>query len=240
MSEIILIILQERENMNPGRKDIWFIGDSRIRHLYFYFVERLLNTTFKNKGGHKDFTYIHNSTKMKITFFWDPFLKRTPELIQKLHIGIDGKNGQKSYIFLSACLHFLQTYKDVKATKMKKWIHKHKSSLEALNNNASTKVVWLMQDHMKTSSGAMSTRVIKYYNQVFRDNLNSTKIILMESVSEVSSIFNDFFPNDITHVGPKSLFHQANLLVNVVCRDHRHYDQGWERKMMNSEEFLHF
>ena len=141
---------------------------------------------------------------------------------------------QPAYIFLSACLHFLSFHDDINAEELKEWFKDNKILLEAINGRTDTKVVWLKQNHINGTKldqsqqlygrtfGSITPVNVQLYNDLYEKEFRNSSVILMTSAAEIADMVGDFMHKQPMHVGRKTLKHQANLLVNILCKELRY------------------
>ncbi|GFU04031.1 n-acetylneuraminate 9-O-acetyltransferase [Nephila pilipes] len=212
-----------------GKTHVVFIGDSRIRQLYFGFVS-LINPKYviENNIAHHNIHYTDKELKVRIDFIWAPMVNQTmfdiyKPWMQDISIRpslIVTGSGVWAIKISNASMSMYSSYQ------------RNLSRLVPMLNNLTptTKVLWVLQDPVLTeklhpSRKMITNEQIDLYNKGAMELMHHSKILIWSSSRLVSQgLYQDQV--DGLHMGKNALNYAIQILLNMYCNDHMNYNDG--------------
>lgn len=210
-----------------GENHIVFAGDSRIRQLYWAFVQQVQPSPVSPQQAHRDLRYEEKDLHLVVEFFWRPlvdgslrsagarWLRRTqrPALIV-LGSGtwaIKQSNGSRA---------MLAEY----AANVSRLV----PLFDRLANGS--RVLWMLQDpvqadRLSPSRRAISNELIDAYNQAAVHALRHSNVEVWSSIRLISEGYPGDSPDGL-HTGPLAVNYAIQILTNMYCNDHMNYNDG--------------
>lgn len=211
---------------------IVFIGDSRIRQKYLEFLSNLNPQDGTTPSGqqerHLNLSYVDLKLRLRVEFIWSPYIsklmidnflkwKKQEEPPSVIIAGSATWSIKES----NASLQTLEDYK-VNLTRLVQ-------AIDALAGKKS-RVLWTLQEpvvreKLHSARSMITNEQIDLYN-------NAAKEILQHSAAKmwVSSRFvadgNLGESPDGIHLGPLTLKHDTQILLNMYCNDHMNFNDG--------------
>jgi len=236
-----------KQHTQQGNSDVWFLGDSRLRYLRYWFVHKLENKNVEigsEPKEHKDYLYRMESSNINFNFYWDPYLEDQALSKLKSVLAMSPAN-RPGYVFLSAALWYLRTRPPV-ARSVESFVsnlNKLKPVMEKVASTTSTRVVYILQDPIN------DTLIPDTYKPMFQDgymnliNENTERVLadspvaIWRSARQIATLVGDHRLDkgllDGRHGGPKTLEMKRDLLLNVYCGDIGAPWHGLEQKSTN-------
>ncbi|EFX82868.1 hypothetical protein DAPPUDRAFT_48914 [Daphnia pulex] len=223
-----------------GEDSFWvFIGDSRIRQLYFETLklvdpdaEPLVVATDSSgnkslRPRHKSYIYNNPQLSLRIMFFWRPSLNQTTaDLINQLglsrsvpHVVVAGsgswdiKGSNGSQIALDVYSQNLQLL----ANAANHW------------PNRKSKLLWKLQDRVDGSlldepRKSITNELIDEYNGKALEALEGSRFQIWKSARLVTDGMAT--GADGLHLSPPALNHHSQMLMNMYCNERMDFNDG--------------
>lgn len=222
-----------------GRNFIIFMGDSRIRQLYYEFIKAIsVNPdNILNMPAHHDLDYTEVDLNLKIKFLWRPVVNQSlldefrnwnkEEEYSRPNIVIVG-SATHSIKQSNASLTALEYYR-----KNLTILLPHMDSL-----NRSTTILWVLQDPIKHNLLSkdrlmITNEQIDAYNKAAMEILRFSSVNtvhIWSSARLVAQGYNDAIVdkenNDGLHINSNALKFSIQILLNLYCNDHMNYNDG--------------
>ncbi|XP_068204655.1 uncharacterized protein [Palaemon carinicauda] len=236
-------------------------GDSHIRNIFEVFLRHMANPRVKYRvagmkpdewkdsvglfatwkyNSHEYFhELIHLDVPLKITFYWDPFLKNLPQL---LSVWMAGKESKPTHLLIGSTLHYMRQTKSIYLTKGAKEAsisfsnHLKTISPQLEKFSRTTEVVFKLQDHLPEhpTNDIENPRNIDLYNRIANDILpRSSSFVVWNSTVPLSDLYSELcrtkgpvLPktfqgrcNDPKHLGYIVIDQYLDMYLNDICSD---------------------
>ncbi|KAL5006102.1 hypothetical protein ScPMuIL_017260 [Solemya velum] len=211
-----------------GRNHIAFLGDSRIRQLYFAFANLLSKTEISAYKAWSDLSFTDSDISLKVEFLWHPM------------VNISMYNVYKSWL-----MNQPNTRPNKVVTGSATWcIKKDNGSKTALDNyrvnltlirpfyaklKDSTDILWMLQDpvveeKLNGNRSMITNEQIDSYNRVALEELEKSVAQLWSSSRLVAQGLKKESVDGI-HMSDAAIHHDIQMLLNSYCNDKmNHYD----------------
>ncbi|KFM77879.1 CAS1 domain-containing protein 1, partial [Stegodyphus mimosarum] len=212
-----------------GKTHIVFIGDSRIRQLFYGFVS-LINPKYEvgDRFVHHDLHFGNEELKVNVDFIWAPMVNQSMFDIYKSWLQdasirpslIVTGSGVWAIKISNASMEMFESYQR-NLTEL----------MPVLNSlTPSTKVLWVLQDPVLTeklhpSRKMITNEQIDLYNKAAMDIFHHSKVLIWSSSRLVcQGLYQD--QEDGLHMGKNALNYAVQILLNMYCNDHMNYNDG--------------
>lgn len=211
-----------------GKTRIVFVGDSRIRQIFFAFVQQIdPKYETKNQFAHHDIKFNDDDLKVVVEFIWSPMVNHSMYHIYEKWLS----EGQQHSVIVTGSATWaiktsnasLQALEDYKANLTR--------LVPLLNRiDAVTKILWVLQDpvvpeKLHPSRTMITNEQIDLYNKAAMDILRYSKVHIWSSSRLVSQGYNQD-QKDGLHMGQVALGYAIQILLNMYCNDHMNYNDG--------------
>ncbi|KAL7644415.1 UNVERIFIED_CONTAM: hypothetical protein RMT77_005246 [Armadillidium vulgare] len=157
------------KSINPDKKFLYFVGDSRMRYLYNKAVWNFANITLPLKFGYDDNVY-DNETKTNITYLWrnymnETFVATTKEI--KEYLPEEGV----SVVVFGVTLHMMVLYENKSEeglTTFQNYLSQARDNIDAIGKKA--KVLWFVQAGRSKSLKIVERQLRKWFPEMFSRN----------------------------------------------------------------------
>jgi len=212
----------ENREVTFNHTTIYFIGDSRLRNLYYSVVSLLMDSklTFHIPKNLDNTTKI--SQKTEIYYKADNYLDRFKAILLDIVVQEDKIKKKKeerrrpSFIVLGTGAWFMRYKTMYNYTEA---VFNIRNTIESLKVYLPDSVfVWTELDRVVDSKNYMwmSNDLVAKYNRIADIAFSNSCVLFWRSGREVSGMVNDWV--DAVHVGRKSDDAKANLIMNAVCQ----------------------
>ncbi|XP_053207163.1 N-acetylneuraminate 9-O-acetyltransferase-like [Panonychus citri] len=216
-----------------GQNYIVFIGDSRIRQLYYAFINLInpnLDTPIVDSPVHHDMKVEEKDLHLKVEFLWRPVINESMFTSYQNWLNSD-----------------ISTRPEVVVTGSGTWtIKSSNASLKALENYKTNltrllpymdrmgcELFWVLQDpvnpeKLDPSRSMISNEQIDLYNKAAINVLKYTtspKVHIWSSARLVSQGYSDD-QKDGLHMGQTALNYAVQILLNMYCNDQMNHNDG--------------
>ncbi|XP_042898076.1 N-acetylneuraminate (7)9-O-acetyltransferase isoform X2 [Parasteatoda tepidariorum] len=212
-----------------GKTYIVFIGDSRVRQLFYSFVS-LIDPKYvvENKYVHHDLQFSDEELKVNVEFIWSPMVNETMYDIYKPWQ--EDFSTRPSLIVTGSGLWAIKLSNA--SIDMFYGYERNLTYLVPILNSLTpaTKILWVLQDPVQTekldpSKKMITNEQIDMYNKAAMDVLHGSKVLIWSSSRLVSQVlYQDQV--DGLHMGKNALNYAIQILLNMYCNDHMNYNDG--------------
>ncbi|CAG2120979.1 unnamed protein product, partial [Medioppia subpectinata] len=222
-----------------GKNNIVFLGDSRIRQLYYAFIktcspnENLINSEF---AAHHDLEYKERDLRLEIQFLWHPIVNDSMADVIR-HLAAKDASERPNLIVMGSATHSIKS-----SNASLKALEYYRKNLTLLVPNldkmsASTQILWTLQDpvsaeKLKPDRAMITNEQIDAYNKAAMEILKysqSNNVHIWGSARLVAQGYNSDSSNptdDGLHMSPKALNYAIQILLNMYCNDQMNYNDG--------------
>lgn len=221
-----------------GQNHVVFMGDSRIRQLYWAFVRQVQQPPGagqqqqeeeEEEAAHRDLHFEEKDLRLRVEFLWRPLVDgamraagarwlAAPSPPRLLVVGggtwaMKRTNGSRAAV-----------------AEYGAGVGRLAPLLERLAANGST-VLWMLQgpvqpQRLRPSRRALTNELVEAYNQAAARALRHSRgVQLWGSARLVAQGFPADSPDGL-HAGPLALGYAVQILTNVYCNDHMNYNDG--------------
>lgn len=230
-----------------GRNHIVFLGDSRIRQLYFEYIEALSINQFNNHKHnqqknsseviHHDLEHHDDNLNLKIQFLWRPMVNRSfVEEFQNWST-LEHKS-RPNMIIAGSATHSIKMFNA--SHDALDYYRKNLTILLPLMDqlNDTTTILWVLQDPvnpelLRADRAMITNEQIDAYNRVAREIFhftNTSTVQVWSSARLVAQGYGnaiaDNTNNDGLHANTNALKFVIQMLFNLYCNDHMNYNDG--------------
>ena len=226
--------LSDREgHRGQTSADIWFVGDSRVRHMYESSVALVKNLPMPSEIKPRTNHSVSVSRDTNMRYICDNYLTESFE--NHLHSLSKGNSARiPDFVFVSVAQWFMSSlkWKEMKLNVRnhaearsfyKRTLSKMRPLMEQVTALRRTKFIWILQDYvndiMLKQKGyfaiGSNNKNTKLYNAIAELVFSNSSIHVLKSAREITHALNDF--RDGLHVGIRSCAAKANLLFNIIC-----------------------
>ncbi|XP_050419398.2 N-acetylneuraminate 9-O-acetyltransferase isoform X1 [Patella vulgata] len=212
-----------------GRNHIVFLGDSRIRQLYFHFINLISNDEVKKFKAHRDVHFQDNKINARVDFLWHPMVNISMYNVYKNWL-ISEPSARPNLVITSSATWSIKLSNgskealknfEVNLTYILPFVNKLKDS---------TKILWLLQDpvveeKLNANRSAITNEQIDYYNKVSLDILENSAATLWSSSRLVAQGMRKESPDGL-HISKSALELDIQLLVNMYCNNDMNHNDG--------------
>ncbi|GAB6019038.1 hypothetical protein CHUAL_000666 [Chamberlinius hualienensis] len=213
-----------------GKNHIVFVGDSRIRQLYYEMVKHFDPKQNIDVKAHSNLKFRDQQLKLTVQFVWSPMVNSSMMLMYDEWLKADGQHLPSVIVTGSA------TWAIKESNGSEQALIEYKNNLTKLVpqfNRLSTrsKVLWMLQDpvvHEKLSLNrkSITNELIDSYNRAALEILDSSEVHIWSSSRLVSQGYNLEDSEDGIHIGKVALKYDLQILLNMYCNDQMNFNDG--------------
>ncbi|OWF42418.1 CAS1 domain-containing protein 1-like [Mizuhopecten yessoensis] len=217
-----------------GHNHITFLGDSRIRQLYFEFINLLSPTPVKSYKTHSDLHFRDNKIHATVDFLWHPMVNISMYVVYKNWMMQDMKDRPNLVITGSGtwCIKQFNGSEDAKnnfAVNLTMVIPLMKKMKQA--GEGKTNIIWMLQDPVDESKlygnrSSITNQQIDMYNRVALDHLDDESVAKVWSSSRLVAQGIRDRSEDGLHMTKPALDLDAQMLMNMYCNDNMNHVDG--------------
>ncbi|XP_052813330.1 N-acetylneuraminate 9-O-acetyltransferase-like isoform X2 [Mya arenaria] len=216
-----------------GHNHITFLGDSRIRQLYFEFVNLLSREHMKSYKTHSNISYHDEHIQAKVDFVWMPYVNVSMNKLYQQWM-MKGPLERPNLVVTGSATWTIKEYNgssealksfETNLTNLVPYFEKMKES---------TDIVWSLQDpvlksKLSTNRSMITNEQVDRYNkvalEVFSKSGSSVKV--WSSSRLVAQGLKKELDDGI-HLasGSSALSLDVQMLMNMYCNDHMNHDDG--------------
>ncbi|XP_065312386.1 N-acetylneuraminate (7)9-O-acetyltransferase isoform X7 [Dermacentor albipictus] len=211
-----------------GKNHIVFVGDSRIRQLYWAFVQQVQPSPVSApQQAHRDLRYEEKDLHLIVEFLWRPLMDgslrsagaRWLQRAQRPALIVLG-SGTWAIKQSNGSRAMLAEY----AANVSRLV----PLFDRLANGS--RVLWMLQDpvqadRLSPSRQAISNELIDAYNQAAVHALRHSSVEIWSSIRLISEGYPGDSPDGL-HTGPLAVNYAIQILTNMYCNDHMNYNDG--------------
>nr|XP_027211250.1 N-acetylneuraminate 9-O-acetyltransferase-like [Penaeus vannamei] len=205
-----------------------FVGDSRIRQLYFAMVKQIAVSPPKfPEKPHNDMQYNETNLHLNIKYLWQPYMDQE---VDKLFDKLKRSKSLPKLIVMGSATHAIKA-SNGSATALEEYKRNLTSLSTAMHKiGKRTRLLWMLQDpvaHEKLNPdrAAITNDQLDLYNMAAMEVLYGTNVRLWSSSRLVAqgSISDS---SDGLHAGVLAVKYDTQILMNLYCNDHLNFDDG--------------
>ncbi|XP_022111656.1 N-acetylneuraminate 9-O-acetyltransferase-like isoform X2 [Acanthaster planci] len=197
---------------------VLFIGDSRMRQLYFSFAQRVTSDNLKEGKYHENLQHTNSVTGATIEFLWQP--EMNDSLVKEYSAKVSA-SAKPVLVVLGVATWTIKLHNAALEAWQQYRVNMTQLLPALLQTEKGTKVVWMMQAPVQESLLSSSRRMISnkqldLYNTAAADVLANSGVYLWYSAIEVSNK-SEAGTIDGIHLNSEALHTDTQLLLNLVC-----------------------
>ncbi|XP_071148992.1 N-acetylneuraminate (7)9-O-acetyltransferase-like isoform X2 [Mytilus edulis] len=217
------------------RNHIAFLGDSRIRQLYYEFVNLLSNEPVKNYKAHTNLHFKDDEIKVSADFLWHPMVNTSMFYVYKSWLMNEPLNRPNQIITGSATWSIKLNNASEDALKnFQVNLTMIQPLFKNLKADKNTDIIWMLQDpvdenRLGLNRSMITNRQIDQYNKVAIDLLDESQAKVWSSSRLVAQGIRQpakNIPDDGLHISKPALQLDVQILLNMYCNDHMNYNDG--------------
>ncbi|XP_076362337.1 N-acetylneuraminate (7)9-O-acetyltransferase isoform X2 [Tachypleus tridentatus] len=213
-----------------AKNHIVFIGDSRLRYIYYKLVNTIRSKEEKeDEPAHKDLHFSDPDIRWNLDFLWHPMVNTSMyEVFEKwLHeepkkrpkVIIVG-SGTWSIKVFNGSMEAVENYR-TNMTRLMPY-------LDQLGKKS--KVLWMLQepvneDKLSRNRKMITNDQIKLYNSIAIEVLQYSSVQMWSSARMICLGVIDEMEDGL-HAGNVALNYYVQILLNMYCNDHMNYNDG--------------
>jgi hypothetical protein len=222
-----------------GRNHIVFLGDSRIRQLYYAFIEQTsvkqLSDTVQQSKAHQNLEYRDKELKLHTEFHWCPFVNETMAQTYREWLSSDAVLQPKIIITGSASWMIKRSGgSELELDSFRSNLTRLLPLINKISQNS--EVLWILQspvveDRMIGPRKNITNDLIDLYNKAAINilrNAESDNVRIWSSSRLVSQGENMYSEpeGDGLHLTPKALDISVQMFLNMYCNVEMRYNDG--------------
>ena len=220
-----------------GKNNIVFMGDSRIRQLYYAFTRLVSAQTMSDQpdfgiAAHHDLTFHAADLNLNINFLWRPVLNGSVFQTYREWLNEDAPDRPKIVVTGSGTWSIKTS--NASTTSLEEYktnLTRLLSQMDAFGNSG--QVLWVLQDpvvpeKLSKDRQMISNEQIDMYNKAALDVLkysSSEGVRVWSSARLVSQGYN-WDSDDGLHMGNVALNYAVQIMLNMYCNDQMNYPDG--------------
>ncbi|XP_064107706.1 N-acetylneuraminate 9-O-acetyltransferase-like isoform X1 [Macrobrachium nipponense] len=207
---------------------IVFLGDSRIRQLFYAMVKQVAVSHPKfPEVAHEELHYNDTNLHLNIEFFWRPVMDLQ---VDKLLNQWKRSKVLPKLIVIGSATHTIKISNgsSLALEEYKKNLTHIASALHQIGNK--TRVLWMLQDpvvpeRLKPERAAITNDQLDLYNMAAMEVLYGTNVQLWSSSRLVAQGSVAGFTDGL-HAGDVAVKYDTQILLNLYCNDHLNFNDG--------------
>ncbi|KAK3082767.1 hypothetical protein FSP39_004725 [Pinctada imbricata] len=189
-----------------GQNHITFLGDSRIRQLYYEFVNMLSKKKIEEEKVHGDLHFEDKKIRVKVDFLWHPMV-----------------NTSMYYVYKSWLMLETNARPNLVITGSGTWsIKLNNASEEAIKNFEDP----VDQSKLSPNRSMITNYQVDQYNKVALNTLSDTEARIWSSSRLIAQGIRGGDSLDGLHISKPALTLDIMMLLNMYCNDHMNYNDG--------------
>ncbi|KAL4216929.1 N-acetylneuraminate 9-O-acetyltransferase [Mactra antiquata] len=214
-----------------GHNHITFVGDSRIRQLYFEYVSLLSNEPVAKYKAHEDIKFHDEHINARVDFIWMPFVNTDMYKMYKSWM-LNGPRDRPNLIVTGSA-----TWSIKKFNASKDALKNFEANLTYIvpyfeKMKESTNIIWTLQDpvlekRLDSNRSMITNEQIDHYNKVALEvfsRTGSSANIWSSSRLVAQGLKKELI--DGIHLSPTPLQLDAQMLMNMYCNHQMNHDDG--------------
>ena len=220
-----------------GRNHIVFMGDSRIRQLYYAFIKLVstkeVSSSSSEAPPHHNLSFQEHDLNLDVQFLWYPVLDEA--FFRQYESWLQGDAVKRPKMVVTGC----GTWSIKSSNASVRSLESYKTNITRLlklmdsMGNSGSQILWALQDpvlpeKLSKDRRMISNEQIDLYNKAALDALRystSDGVHVWSSSRLVSQGFNDDSLDGL-HMGDVALGYAIEILLNMYCNDQMNYNDG--------------
>lgn len=229
--------MRRRSNQDE-KNNIYFLGDSKIRQLFYEFINKTSSTPIQaiKRPIHHDINHLDSELKLNVTFKWCPIVNESMFQIYHDILNEEAQFKPKIIITGTATWHIKQSNASEEA------LNEFKVNLTKLlplinKVGQATQILWLLQhpvieERLIKSRKMITNEQIDLFNKASRDILRkaeSDNLRIWSSSRLVSQGEGEYALDDQTdglHISKLTLEISVQIFLNLLCNVAMNYEDG--------------
>ncbi|XP_048756375.2 N-acetylneuraminate 9-O-acetyltransferase-like isoform X1 [Ostrea edulis] len=209
---------------------ITFLGDSRIRQLYFEFVNLLSLQRVEEHKAHHDLHFEDKKIRVTADFLWHPMVNSSMYDVYKNWLMAEKSSMPNLLITGSGTWSIKQFNASDEAVKNFEYnLTMILPYIVKLRD--STQIIWMLQDpvdefKLYPNRSMITNQQVDAYNKVAIDILGGSDAKLWSSSRLVAQGIHDNSVLDGLHISKSALELDLQMLLNMYCNDHMNHNDG--------------
>ncbi|KAK7113317.1 N-acetylneuraminate (7)9-O-acetyltransferase-like isoform X2 [Littorina saxatilis] len=212
-----------------GRNHITFIGDSRIRQLYFEFVNLLSQDVVEGYKAHTDLRFSDEKISARVDFLWYPMVNSSMYDVYQNWLKSVQPGARPNLVITGSASWSIRMFNGSKQALDN--FKANLSTIKPLINKLrpSTHVIWMLQapvleEKMGVNRSMITNLQIDDYNKAAIELLEDSEATIWSSARLVAQGLKRESPDGL-HMAQSALTLNAQMLLNLYCNnDMNHHD----------------
>ncbi|XP_076459407.1 N-acetylneuraminate (7)9-O-acetyltransferase-like isoform X2 [Babylonia areolata] len=212
-----------------GRNHIAFIGDSRIRQLYFEFVNLLSMEVMEEYKAHSDVHFSDEKINARVDFLWHPMVNASMYDVYHNWLKSVQPGARPNLVITGSATWSVRIFNGSQQA-----LNNFKANLSTIKPlinklKPSTHVIWMLQDPVVEAKldpvRSMITNLqIDDYNKAAIELMQDSQATIWSSARLVAQGLKEESPDGL-HAGQSALSLDCQMLINLYCNnDMNHHD----------------
>ncbi|BFZ21935.1 hypothetical protein BsWGS_24974 [Bradybaena similaris] len=214
-----------------GHNHFAFVGDSRIRQLYYEFIGLINDKLDVDTKAHTDLQFHDSKINIKVDFLWQPMVNATMyDVFNKWHKSV--QPGARPNVLITGSATWAIKLFNGSADAATNF-HSNLTMIRELYNKLkdSTKVVWMLQDPVQEEKlsedrSMITNEQIDKYNKIAITVLKDSSAMLWSSSRLVAQGFKKELTTDGLHIQKQALEIDIQMLLNMYCNNYMNHNDG--------------
>ncbi|GFN99747.1 cas1 domain-containing protein 1 [Plakobranchus ocellatus] len=219
-----------------GHNHFSFVGDSRLRQLYYEFVSLVSESSVEEEDPdkakvHHDLHFSDSKINIKIDFLWHPMVNASMYDVYFKWLKSDQPSTRPNVVITGSATWTIKMFNG-SAAVIKNFYSNLTMVAEMYNKlRDSTKVVWMLQDPVEEEKlvdarKMITNEQIKNYNKIAISALEDSAATIWRSSRLVALGMKHELSDDGLHISKAALRIDSQMLLNMYCNNHMNHNDG--------------
>lgn len=215
-----------------GRNSIVFLGDSRIRQLYYALVNLISTRPLEEEKSHHNMSFKQSDLNLDVEFIWNPMIDAQMFNVYHNWLALNASDRPKIVVTGSAT-HAIKVSNAslVALEQYRQNLTRLMPLMEEMGDTS--QILWVLQDpvveeRLSPDRIMITNEQIDLYNEAAMEILKysrSSGVHIWSSSRLVAQGYNND-QKDGLHAGPVALNWDIQILLNMYCNDQMDYNDG--------------
>lgn len=220
-----------------GHNHFSFVGDSRMRQLFYKFVSLISEGPGMEMEGspeqkiHHDLHFSDSKINIKVDFLWHPMVNASMYDVYYKWLKSDQPSTRPNVVITGSATWAIKMF-NASAAAMKNF-HSNLTMIAEMYNKLkdSTKVFWMLQDPVEEeklleSRKMITNEQINSYNKIAVTVLDDSAATIWSSSRKVALGMKHGLSDDGLHINKAALLIDSQMLLNMYCNNDMNHNDG--------------